>query len=94
MQFSELEFTRIPDKSWNGRDFIQAIVDFDNGYGASVVRGSFTYGNDRGLYELAILHHGELCYDSGLAEDVVGWLDENGVTEWLGKIENLPAKEE
>ena len=32
----------------------QCIVQFPNGYGASIVKGEHTYGGKNGLYELAV----------------------------------------
>jgi len=93
MKFEDLDFEKIKHKCWRGIDFIQARVNFRNGYGASVVKGYGTYGAEGGMYELAVTHNGELCYDSGLTDDVVGWLTPDEVTEWLGKIEKLPKKE-
>ena len=93
MKFEDLNFEKVEEKCWRGVDFVQARVDFENGYGASVVKGYGTYGVEEGLYELAVTHNGELCYDSGLTDDVVGWLSPNDVTEWLEKIEKLPKKE-
>jgi len=34
---------------------IQRVYRFSNGWGASVVRHSFSYGHERGLWELAVL---------------------------------------
>ena len=65
------------------------IFCFGNGFGASVVRGEYTYGGPQGLWEVAILRDGEQCYDTKIAPDVVGWLDENEVAEMLGRIERL-----
>ncbi len=94
MKFEDLTFERVAEKCWGGADFFQARISFDNGYGASVIRGYGTFGGEVGLYELAVLHNGELCYDSGLCDDVVGWLTPNEINEWLEKIENLPKKED
>ena len=94
MKFEDLTFDRVAEKCWGGVDFFQARTSFDNGYGASVIRGYGTYGGEKGLYELSVLHNGELCYDSGLCDDVVGWLTPNEINEWLEKIENLPKKED
>ena len=92
MKFEELNFKKVEEKCMCGIEFIQARVDFENGYGASVVRGYGTYGVEAGLYELAVVHNGELCYDSGLTDDVVGWLMPDEITEWLEKIEKLPSR--
>jgi len=63
---------------------------FDNGYGASVVSTPFTYGGKSGLFEVAILKDGGICYDTPIADDVVGWLDFAEVAEMLEKIKKLP----
>lgn len=93
MKFEDLNFEKVEEKCWRDIEFVQARVNFENGYGASVVKGYGTYGNEEGLYELAVTHNGELCYDSGLTDDVVGWLMPDEITEWLEKIEKLPKKE-
>lgn len=64
-------------------------VDFPNGYGASVVRSSFSYGGNEGLYELAVIKNEEICYDSGVTEDVIGYLDETEVCKLLDEIQDL-----
>lgn len=65
--------------------------EFPNGYGASVVRGPYTYGGDRGLWEVGVTHDGPLCYATPLTEDVIGRLSEEGVTETLAAIAALPV---
>jgi hypothetical protein len=68
------------------------VYRFDNGYGASVVRGSYTYGGPY-LWELAVLKwDGEecnLCYTTPITDDVIGWLNEDAVDDLLEKIEKL-----
>ncbi len=71
-------------------DNVQARVDFDNGYGACVVRGPYTYGGPEGLYELAVFENGSLCYSTPITEDVEGHLSEDDVTALLAQIEALP----
>lgn len=72
----------------------QAKVFFPNGYGASVVRGPYTYGGSKGFYELAVLKGTEagfdLTYDTPITDDVVGYLTADDVTDLLAKIEALP----
>jgi hypothetical protein len=62
----------------------------DNGYGASVVSHTFSYGGKSGLYELAVLKDDELHYDNPVADgDVRGFLTEDAVTELLLQIQKL-----
>ena len=89
MTFDNLDFK--PRE--NGIPGVQAITFFENGYGASVIKGYGTYGNDSGLYELAVLKITEdgwdLCYDSGITQDVEGYLSPEAVTIYLRRIKAL-----
>lgn len=90
MTFDDLEFKthkHMPNA-------VQAKVKFENGYGASVIRGDYSYGGREGLYELAVTKTKEdgnwdLCYDSGITEDVEGYLTPEAVTILLKQIEKL-----
>ena len=74
---------------------MQAHAEFPNGYGASVVRGPYTYGGKEGKYEMAVLGpDGALCYDTPVTDDVMGWLEPEDVTAKLAEIAALPAKAE
>lgn len=73
-------------------DPFMARVEFVNGYEASVVRHAYSYGGDEGLVEIAVLHDGELVYDTPVTGDVRGFLDEDEVIEVLAEIERLPAR--
>ena len=89
MTFQELEFKNL--SSLNG---VQAIVKFENNYGASVARHMGTYGGKQGLYELAVIKFNEndewgIVYDTGITPDVLGFLSENDVTNHLIQIEQL-----
>ncbi|MCF8339751.1 MAG: hypothetical protein K9I82_02160 [Chitinophagaceae bacterium] len=69
---------------------VRATIDFKNGYGASVVRNSISYGAHAGLYELGVTKDDELHYDNPVANgDVIGWLSEEDVSELLIKIQNF-----
>lgn len=71
----------------------QRIYKFANGYGASVIQSYMSYGGDRGLWELAVLDSNEhLCYDTPVTNDVIGYLTEEQVQEYLAQIDALPAK--
>jgi len=65
---------------------IQYEYSFPNGYGASVIKTTFSYGGDAGLWELAVLYQGELCYTSGITDDVIGHLTSKDVKSLLERI--------
>jgi len=70
-------------------DGIQKLYQFPNGYGASVIKHKGSYGYDKGLWELAVLNEGELCYDSEITGDVIGYLNDPQVDNILGQIARL-----
>ena len=67
----------------------QKIYKFPNGYGASVIRHKGSYGYKKGLWEVAVLFEGELCYDTEITNDVLGHLNDPEVDNILGKIFRL-----
>ena len=68
----------------------QCIVQFSNGYGASIVQGPHTYGGSDGLYELAVFgKDGSISYDTPVTSDVEGYLTEDMVTGLLEQIQKL-----
>ena len=83
--FNDLEF--------KPRALIGGIISrimFENGYGASIVKGPHTYGGDEGLYELAVLDsEGKLTYETPITDDVEGYLTEDEVTKLMEQIQNL-----
>jgi hypothetical protein len=69
---------------------VQKVYRFPNEYGASVIKHDHSYGGADGLWELAVLDKaGELCYDTPITSDVLGWLTWEEVEENLTKIKNL-----
>jgi len=76
--FKDLEFKQHPH-----HDGIVARMFFENGYGVSVVRHAYSYGGDKGLFELAVLDDsGEIHYDNPVANgDVVGYLRPEDVND-------------
>jgi hypothetical protein len=83
--FKDLEFKEHPI-----HDGVVSRIHFENGYGASVVRHEYSYGGNKGLYELAVLDgESNLAYDTSITNDVIGWLRPEDVTEILIKIQQL-----
>ena len=85
-QFKDLEFVSHPSHI----EGVQARITFENGYGASVVKSPYTYGGDRGLYELAVFGtDGHITYATPITDDVIGYLRPEDVTDVMAKIQQL-----
>ena len=87
--FKDLEFKKLLDLSG-----IYCRIMFENGFGASIVKHKFSYGGDKGLYEIAVLDdiNGSPIYYTSVTNDVLGHLSEDEVTFHLNEIENLQSK--
>lgn len=84
MLFDELEFKT--HRAGFGR---QAVVEFENGFGASVITGYPFYSDDDApyKYELGVFYGGKLHYDNPVADgDVVGYQTEEQIGELLEQI--------
>ncbi len=68
---------------------VQVVHEFPNGYGASVVKHDYSYGGKDGLWEMAVLKEGELCYNTHITNDVIGYLSDADVKSTLKEIEQL-----
>jgi hypothetical protein len=68
----------------------QKRYSFANGYGASVVSHDFSCGGSQGFFEVAVLDsNGDLCYTTPVTDDVLGYLDFQGVADVLKAVESL-----
>ena len=68
----------------------QLLYKFDNGYGASVVKHDYSYGGKDDKYEIAVLDQdGELCYDTPISSDVIGYLTMSEANKILINISHL-----
>lgn len=75
-------------------------VWFPNGYGASILCHSDTYGGSDGLVEIAVVvpKENNFCYhtpvyDTPVTDDVLGYLDSEMAIEILREIESLPPRD-
>jgi hypothetical protein len=84
-------FKTLPSNQIN--DGIQYLAFYPNGYGASIVQHKYSYGNDQGLWEVAVIKGTEedwnICYDTPITSDVLGYLSEADVEDVLLQIEAL-----
>ena len=90
--FEDLKFTpHSIAKSGGGmfRNAKHAVEKFTNGYGVSVLCGSCFYSNGKDTYEVAILFDGEIAYNTGITEDVMGHLSKDEVTDVMSKVQLL-----
>jgi hypothetical protein len=72
---------------------IQRRYRFENGYEASVIKTSFSYGGNDGLWELAVMGpDGEIDYTTPVTTDVIGHLSDSDLDDTLDLIAALPAK--
>lgn len=85
----------IDGKHPNFPDGWQKVYKFENGLGASVICTSFSYGASAGFMELAVIKFlsedtWSLVYDTGITNDVIGYLSQKEVNSYLSRIESLP----
>lgn len=83
MKFKDLVFEKHPVALLNS----QAVHQFPNGYGVSVIDGDYAYC-DNGTYEVAITKEGELCYDTPLTDDVLRYQTPEEIDEILKEVEH------
>lgn len=72
----------------------QAIMEFPNGYGVSVLFGEAFYSNGIDTYELAVLHNGHLDYTTEVTNDVLAYITKEEVTAAMITIQKLPVKDD
>ena len=84
MTFQDLDFSKSDTPKG-----VFARVDFDNGFGASIISNDASYGGNSGLYEIAVLRGDDITSTTDVTDDVVGWLDDKDVTRTLNAISKL-----
>ncbi len=62
---------------------------FPNGFGASIVKHSWSYGCEDDLFEVAVLFEGGICYRTPITNDVVGYLTDEDVVRICERISVL-----
>ena len=88
------ETTHMPTGTAPSYDGIRVFYQFPNGHGASVIRDGRSYGNEYGLWEMALIRWPEwsrVHWSTILPNDIEGWLTDEAVQDWLDKIAALPA---
>jgi len=92
--FEDLKFEKHPiAKSGLYADAKQAVMNFENGYGISVLVGSCFYTSKSGRYECAVLFNGKICYDTPITDDVIGHCTIGDITRIMKQIQELPKED-
>lgn len=74
----------------------RVCVEFTNGYALSIVQGTYSYGGDQGLYEIAPINpanalDGSLFDEEDQGDDVLGYCDLEKINHYVRKLAYLPA---
>tara|TARA_Y100000817_G_C16819544_1_gene528257 strand:- start:28 stop:408 length:381 start_codon:yes stop_codon:yes gene_type:complete len=93
--FEDVKFTKetevIPMVGMIHKDW--AIVEFDNGYAASIIHGSYTYDLELAVMVMCDDDTWRLTYETPITGDVCGYLEEEEVSQLLVEIKALPKPE-
>ena len=87
MKFEELKFEDI--SKTHGEGSVQAYVELPNGYDVSVVRHRFSYGSEKGLYEIGCFFNNHMVDPADWGDTVKGFQNERDVEHWLDYIKKL-----
>lgn len=68
---------------------LEAVMNFDNEYGVSVVQLDGSYGQHKGLWIVAILYKGAITHDTDITEDARGYQTDQDVTDIMKKVQAL-----
>lgn len=80
-------------------DGVSYRFKFENQYGASVVKHSYSYGGPHDLFELSVLYFGadlnyskgSINYNTDIADDIIPYLTNAEVIDLLERIKNLDS---
>ena len=95
--FKDLEFEMHPilldAKSQDTKEIFanskHAVMEFENGYGVSVVFGDQFCSNGIDTYEVAIIKDNHVCFDTPLTDNVLAYKNEDEVTEIMRKVQEF-----
>ena len=73
---------------YHNDDYI-ARMNFENGYGVSVLCGKNYYSNGVDTYEVAILKDDKICYDTPITDDVIGYCTFREVSDIMKRVQML-----
>jgi hypothetical protein len=87
MKGSKMTFVPTESGPMHGGTFERYF--FENGYGASIIDHAYSYGT-----ELAVIKgtkgDWDLCYDTPITDDILGWQSAADIESVLTRIADLP----
>lgn len=85
--FDDLVFKSHPNKNCGFNT--QAEINFDNGFGVSVITGDSAYSSEGAPYEVAVLYDGEITYSTPITNNVLGYQTAEEVTDIMKQVQEL-----
>ena len=82
-------FTNVMTEKLDGGVHIE--VTMENGFAASIIQTPFSKGGYAGLFELAVVKNGELCYDTPITNDVLGCMTLRETVKATIEVSELPS---
>ena len=64
-------------------------IFFDNGYGVSVINHEHSYGLEMAVL-IGTVDKWEICYDTPITDDVIGYLNDETLEETIELVKALP----
>ena len=87
MKFSDLKFDDISET--HGDNAVQAYVEFENGYDVSVVKHKYSYGGEKGMYDIGCFYNKHMVDPIDWGDTVKGWLNPEDVEKEIALIQAL-----
>ena len=87
IKFQDLEFEDI--SKTHGEDAIQTYLEFENGYDISVVKHKYSYGGEKGMYEVGCFYNNHMVDPADWGDTVKGWLNPEDVEKEISLVQAL-----
>jgi hypothetical protein len=95
LSLDEFQSYSLGERAFRGG--VQIRLRFPNDYGASIVCHGTSLGGEEGLWELGVTRWqgdaSELCYDTPVTKNVIGWLTPEEVVALVRQVQGLEPAE-
>jgi hypothetical protein len=92
-EYTVSDYLMFKEDSLKGSEY-GGEIEFDNGYGLSIVRHDMSYGGKMGLFEIMLIRNGEPYSLPPITQEedtVNGFLTQSAVEELISTVEELPV---